>query len=99
MRYLMLVVLMFSLWTSQACASLVYETGTITEVYGEVDTIKMNGRLFKVLPKAPVREQVTRGSHKVEVRGTRSLIRPGAQVSLHVAGHLVIDILVERRSH
>jgi hypothetical protein len=86
---------MLAILSGTADASLVYETGTVTAVYGNM--IQMIGRNFKLLDNAPVRLHINKGNGEAEIKGSRSDIRPGSVVQLHVAGHLVVDVLIERR--
>lgn len=95
MRQLFFILGIIVLFAGSVDASLVYETGTVTAVYGNM--LQMGGRDFKLLDKAPVRLHIKRGNGEAEINGRRSDIRPGSIVQLHVAGHLVVDVLIERR--
>lgn len=95
MRFIVLILLL--LWSAAipAFAALTYPSGTVTFV--NRDMIMMNGNTYKLLEKTPVRMLETKDRQTVEINAKRTDIRPGSYVTLHTAGHIVVNVLVERR--
>lgn len=95
--YLLLYCCLYAITFTHAFAGgLTYVTGEVTYINKNMLTLEKIGD-YRILERTPVRILVKKGNDMVEINGKITDIRSGNIVTLHVSGHLIADILVERR--